>query len=184
MFSYQKRLIFPVHIEQPNAGYADILSRYYGGKDGKFISFTRYMSQRPYFNTIGVRDLLGLIAAEELSHMELIGVAIKKLGGSENLTSSAFRIAWGNHAERSNAELAEIVRLDQKSELRNVKNIQRDLELIADRNLQRLLRFIVRRDELHAALLQKAAEMVAQEARAEQYADLIHDYKMSLRVVD
>ena len=46
MWSYEKRLQFPVRIKTPNAAAAKVIITQYGGPDGELGASMRYLSQR------------------------------------------------------------------------------------------------------------------------------------------
>ena len=46
MWSYEKRLQFPVNIKEPNARLAQVIISQYGGPDGELGASLRYLSQR------------------------------------------------------------------------------------------------------------------------------------------
>ena len=46
MWSYEKRLEFPVNIKEPNAMLAQAIISQYGGPDGEMGASIRYLSQR------------------------------------------------------------------------------------------------------------------------------------------
>ena len=46
MFSYQKKLQYPVKIANPNPNLAKIILTQYGGPDGELGASLRYLSQR------------------------------------------------------------------------------------------------------------------------------------------
>lgn len=46
MWSYEKRLQFPVKITQPNAKLAQVIISQFGGPDGELAASQRYLSQR------------------------------------------------------------------------------------------------------------------------------------------
>ncbi len=46
MFSYQKKLQYPVKIDKPNPRLAAIIISQYGGPDGELAASLRYLSQR------------------------------------------------------------------------------------------------------------------------------------------
>lgn len=84
MWSYEKRLQFPVNIKTPDAKAAKIIISQYGGPDGELGASLRYLSQRfamPYGQVSG---LLTDIGTEELAHLELIGTIVYQL--TRNLT--------------------------------------------------------------------------------------------------
>ena len=57
MWSYEKRLEFPVNIKEPNAMLAQAVISQYGGPDGEMGASMRYLSQRysmPYREVAGL----------------------------------------------------------------------------------------------------------------------------------
>ena len=63
MWSYEKRLEFPVNIKEPNAKLAQVIISQYGGPDGEMGASMRYLSQRysmPYREVAGVLTDIGV----------------------------------------------------------------------------------------------------------------------------
>lgn len=184
MFSYHKRLLYPVYAEHPDKEFADLLLEHYWGKDSEYMAFTHYMFQRIYAVNSFIRDLLGLIAAEELGHMELIGTAIKKLGGTQFSVIRYSLKELGNiHLSEEYADILDMIKEDQEAEQRAITLYSKHLSLTDDVYIKRMLKFLINREETHLTILKRSAELIAQEAGNEHFSALIHDYKMSLRVV-
>lgn len=84
MWSYEKRLQYPVNITKTDPKIAMIIMSQFGGPDGELAASMRYLSQRyatPY------REIMGLltdIGTEELAHMEMICTIVHQL--TRNLT--------------------------------------------------------------------------------------------------
>ena len=84
MWSYEKKLQYPVNIKNPNPKYAQIIMEQYGGPDGEASASLRYLTQRygqPYNE---VKGMLTDIGTEELAHMEMICAMVHQL--TRNLT--------------------------------------------------------------------------------------------------
>ena len=67
MWSYEKRLEFPVNIKEPNAKLAQVIISQYGGPDGEMGASLRYLSQRysmPYREVAGLLTDIGSEASE------------------------------------------------------------------------------------------------------------------------
>ncbi len=67
MFSYEKKLQYPVNIKNPNPKYAQIILTQYGGPDGELGASLRYLSQRfsmPYPELKGLLTDIGTEAPE------------------------------------------------------------------------------------------------------------------------
>ncbi len=79
MWTYDRKLQFPVNIKNTDARAAKIISSQYGGSDGELGASLRYLSQRyamPYRDVAGVLTDIG---TEELAHMEMISAIIHQL---------------------------------------------------------------------------------------------------------
>ena len=85
MWSYEKRLQYPVNITTTNPKLAMVIMTQLGGPDGEKGAATRYISQRysmPYGNVAG---LLTDIGTEEMAHEEIISAIVHQL--TRNLTA-------------------------------------------------------------------------------------------------
>ena len=76
MWSYEKRLQFPVRIKTPNAAAAKVIITQYGGPDGELGASMRYLSQRYTMPWRGVAGLLTDIGTEELAHLEMVSAIV------------------------------------------------------------------------------------------------------------
>ena len=84
MFSYEKKLQYPVNIKTTNPKLAMVILSQLGGPDGEKAAASRYLSQRysmPYANVAG---LLTDIGTEEMAHEEIIATIVHQL--TKNLT--------------------------------------------------------------------------------------------------
>ena len=91
MFSYEKRLQFPVKIKNPNPKYAQIVISQYGGPDGELGASLRYLSQRFAMPFDELKGLLTDIGTEELGHLEMIGAIVYQL--TRNLSEDEIKRA-------------------------------------------------------------------------------------------
>ena len=79
MWTYERRLQYPVRIKNPDARAAKIIVSQFGGPDGELAASLRYLSQRysmPYRNVAGILTDIG---TEELAHMEMICAIVHQL---------------------------------------------------------------------------------------------------------
>ena len=63
MFSYEKKLQYPVNIKNPNPALAKVIISQYGGPDGELGASLRYLSQRfsmPYPELKGLLTDVGI----------------------------------------------------------------------------------------------------------------------------
>ena len=79
MFSYQKKLQYPVKISNPNPALAKMIISQYGGPDGELGASLRYLSQRFSMPYNELKGLLTDIGTEELGHLEMVGAIVHQL---------------------------------------------------------------------------------------------------------
>ena len=91
MFSYEKKLQYPVKIKNPNPKLAKIILTQYGGPDGELGASLRYLSQRYSMPFDELKGLLTDIGTEELGHLEMIGAIVHQL--TRNLTEEQIKSA-------------------------------------------------------------------------------------------
>lgn len=84
MFSYIKKLQYPINIKHPNPKAASIIISQYGGPHGELGASLRYLSQRYSMPYPELKGLLTDIGVEELGHLEMIGTMVHQL--TRNLT--------------------------------------------------------------------------------------------------
>ena len=91
MWSYEKRLQFPVKITTTCPKTAQLIISQYGGPDGELGASLRYLSQRYSMPYAELKGLLTDIGTEELGHLEMIGTIVHQL--TRNLTEEQIRSA-------------------------------------------------------------------------------------------
>ncbi|MBR4177721.1 MAG: manganese catalase family protein [Bacilli bacterium] len=79
MFSYQKRLQYPVNIKNKDLRMAKLLVTQYGGSNGELAAALRYLNQRVSMPDNVGRALLTDIGTEELGHVEMLQTMIYQL---------------------------------------------------------------------------------------------------------
>ena len=79
MWSYDKKLQYPVKIKNPNANYAKIIISQLGGPDGELAASMRYLHQRYSMPYDKVRGILTDVGTEELAHLEMIAAILYQL---------------------------------------------------------------------------------------------------------
>lgn len=65
MFQYEKKLQYPVNIQNPNPALAKLIITQYGGPDGELGASLRYLSQRFSMPYNELKGLLTDIGTEE-----------------------------------------------------------------------------------------------------------------------
>ena len=79
MFVYEKKLQYPVRIQNPNPALAKYIISQYGGPDGELGASIRYLSQRYSMPYPELRAILTDIGTEELGHLEMVGTILHQL---------------------------------------------------------------------------------------------------------
>ena len=91
MWSYEKRLQFPVKINKTCPKTAQLIISQYGGPDGELSASMRYLAQRYSMPVKKVGGLLTDIGTEEINHMEIICAMVYQL--TKNLTPEQAKTA-------------------------------------------------------------------------------------------
>ena len=79
MWSYEKKLEFPVNIKNPNPKYAQIIISQFGGPDGELGASMRYLTQRYSMPYDEVKAILTDVGTEELAHLEMVCAMVHQL---------------------------------------------------------------------------------------------------------
>lgn len=91
MWTYEKKLQYPVKIKNPNPALAKFIISQYGGPDGEIGASLRYLSQRysmPYRKVAGVLTDVG---TEEVGHFEMVAAIVHQL--TKNMTMEQIKEA-------------------------------------------------------------------------------------------
>lgn len=83
MFKHEKNLLEIVKVERPNPTYAAMLNEQVGGPQGELKAAMQYISQSFRIKDPQIKDLFMDIAAEELSHLEMVSTAVNMLNGHD-----------------------------------------------------------------------------------------------------
>lgn len=89
MWTYEKKLQYPVKIKNTNPKLAQIIISQLGGPDGELAASMRYLHQRyscPYDKVTGILTDVG---TEELAHLEMIAAILYQL--TKNLTEDQIK---------------------------------------------------------------------------------------------
>ncbi len=183
MFSFRKRLLYPVHVEKRDPLFAQVMMEHYGGRDSEFSAAAQYLNHRLNMPNKYVRELLGMIAAEELSHMEMIGLAVSKLGCSVNYVN-AQGAPWSKDYLDQCIDPIMMLGADIETEARSRELYQEHIKIADDPGIKRMLNFLAGREEVHQRLFEKAQKMIIKNAPQDPFAHLIYEYKMSLQVLE
>lgn len=100
MWTYEKKLEYPVKIKNPNPKLAQIIITQLGGPDGELAASMRYLHQRyscPYDKITGILTDVG---TEELAHLEMIAAIVGQLTRNispENIAGTPFATYFVDH---------------------------------------------------------------------------------------
>ena len=100
MWTYEKKLEFPVHISKPNLWFAKELVTAIGGPGGELAAATRYLLQAPTMPDKIGQNLLVEIGTEELAHVEILVAMLKGLtqGATiEEVKKNGFEAHYTDH---------------------------------------------------------------------------------------
>ncbi|MFQ8602213.1 MAG: manganese catalase family protein [Anaerovoracaceae bacterium] len=79
MWTYEKRLEYPVNIKNPNPAMAKFIISQVGGPDGELAASQRYLSQRYSMPYNQAKATLTDVGTEELAHLEMVSAIIHQL---------------------------------------------------------------------------------------------------------
>lgn len=79
MWTYEKRLQFPVNIKNPDPAVAKFIISQVGGPDGELAASQRYLHQRYSMPYDEAKAALTDIGSEELNHLEMVSAIIHQL---------------------------------------------------------------------------------------------------------
>jgi len=181
MFSYSKPLFYPVHVQISDPVFGQILLEHYGGKDSEYSAASQYLNHRSNMRNRYLRDLLGLIAAEEMGHMEMIAVAINKLGGPPLCYVNSQGIPWNMSYVDQSLDPIAMLQADVEAEVRARILYNQHFTMTNDPGLKKMISFLGSREDVHKHLFQKAQTLIQHSAPPEQFNELIVLYKASLQ---
>lgn len=181
MFTYGKPLFYPVQVRFRDPGFGLVMFEHYGGKDSEFSAATQYLNHRSNMCNPYIRDLLGMIAAEEMGHMEMIAVAINKLGGPPLSYVNSKGTPWNMGYVDQNVEPITMLQADVEAEVRARKLYDQHYKMTNDPDLKNMISFLGGREDVHKHLFQQAQVLIQQAAPPDHFAELINEYIASLQ---
>lgn len=102
MFSYQKRLQYPIDIKKKDLRMAKYLVTQYGGANGELGAALRYLNQRMSMPDNKGKALLNDIGTEELGHVEMLETMIHQLmkdATIEEIKAAGLDCHYAEHAK-------------------------------------------------------------------------------------
>lgn len=79
MWTYERRIQYPVKITRCNPKIAQVIISQFGGPDGEMSASMRYLSQRYSMPDRSVAGVLTDIGTEELAHLEIVAAIVHQL---------------------------------------------------------------------------------------------------------
>lgn len=185
VYSYRKRFFYPIHVERSDPAFARLLMEHYGGKDGELTQIVQYLNHQTNRVNRFLRELLGLIAAEELAHLETIAAVISKLDGDlAFLYTSSEGDPWEIQYTNQEIDPISVLKADIALEIRSRILYEKHMALTNDSGVKRVLGFLARREGIHQSLLNRSRKILTEGGPPEQLSDIIYDYKISLQILD
>lgn len=180
MFKHEKQLFHPVEVEGPNPQYAALLQEQLGGANGELKAAMQYISQSFRIKDKEIKDLFMDIAAEELSHMEMVAATINLLNGHEvnyNKTNAgeiqthvllglnpglinASGYSWTGDYVSVTGDLCADLLSNIASEQRAKVVYEYLYRQISDKKVRETIDFLLNREEAHNAMFREAFNKV------------------------
>ena len=180
MFVHDKKLLFPVKVDRPNANYAALMQEQLGGPHGELKAALQYLSQSMRINDPEIKDLFLDIAAEEFSHMEMVATTINLLNGHDMdamdatigsvesqimsglvpLLTNASGYLWTAAYINATGDLAADLLSNIAAEQRAKVVYQYLYRQIDDKKVKETIDFLLNREEAHNAMFREAFNKV------------------------
>ena len=201
MWSYEKRLQYPIKISTPNAKLASYIISQYGGPDGELSASMRYLSQRFSAANPRVAGLLTDIGTEELAHLEMIGAIVRQLTrglSAKELEAAGFApyyidhtaAVWPqaagadpfNHSQfhSTHEPIADLVE-DMAAEQKARKTYDNILRVVADPEVADPIRFLREREIVHFQRFGEALRLVQEELDSKNFYAFNPDFDCAFR---
>ena len=100
MWTYDKKLQYPVKIKTPNPRLASLIISQLGGPDGELAASMRYLHQRYEMPWGEITGILTDVGTEELAHLEMVAAILYQLTrnvSAEKLADSPFATYFTDH---------------------------------------------------------------------------------------
>ena len=176
LFKHEKLFLNPVKVDQPNPNYAALMQEQLGGPQGELKSALQYLSQAQRIKDPEIHDLFMDIAAEELSHMEMVAHTVNLLNGHtpnaaqatvgtveahvlSGLTpmlTNASGYLWTAAYVNETGDLAADLLSDIASEQRAKVVYQYLYRQIDDKGVRETIDFLLNREEAHNTMFRQA----------------------------
>ncbi len=181
MFKHEKQLLEIVAVEKANPQFAVLMQEQLGGGNGELKAAMQYMSQSFRIKDMAIKDLFMDIAAEELSHMEMVAQTINLLNGHDVdydavgsgeiqshvilglnpglMNSSGY--SWTADYVTVTGDLCADLLSNIASEQRAKVVYEYLYRQISDKKVRKTIDFLLNREEAHNALFREAFNKVS-----------------------
>ena len=169
MFKHDKALLREVKVERPNPQYAVLMQEQLGGGNGELKAAMQYLSQSFRIKDPEIKDLFLDIAAEELSHMEMVAQTINLLNGHDvnhvqcglspvliNSSGAPWTADYVTVTGDLVADLLSNIASEQRAKV-VYEYLYRQIE---DKYVRETIDFLLNREEAHNALFRDALNKV------------------------
>ena len=201
MWSYEKRLQYPIKISTPNAKLASYIISQYGGPDGELSASMRYLSQRFSAANPRVAGLLTDIGTEELAHLEMIGAIVRQLTrglSAKELEAAGFAPYYIDHTaavwpqaaggvpfnacefQCSGDAIADLVE-DMAAEQKARKTYDNILRVVADPEVADPIRFLREREIVHYQRFGESLRIVQEHLDSKNFYAFNPDFDCAFR---
>ena len=178
MYHHVKRLMYTVHVDQPDPAFGNMLLEQFGGANGELAAAMQYSVQGLNCEDPERKDMLMDIGTEELSHLEIIGTLarlhLKPMkkdrtaaesdpliaiagGGGVNLYNS-MGSAWTADYLKITGELDVDLRSNIAAEARAKIVYERSIDFCDDAGTKDALQFLMTREIAHMKAFSIALE--------------------------
>ncbi len=176
MFKHEKSLLHDVKVDGINPNYGTMMQEQLGGPHGELKAAMQYLSQSLRISDKEIKDLFLDIAAEELSHMEMVATTVNMLNGhhldaknatigsiqaqvSTGLTpmlANASGYLWTGAYIEETGDLAADILSDIAAEQRAKVVYQYLYRQINDKGVRETIDFLLNREEAHNTMFREA----------------------------
>lgn len=180
MFKHDKQLLKDVKVDAPNPNYATMMLDQLGGPHGELKAAMQYLSQSFRIKDPKIKDLFLDIAAEELSHMEMVAQTVNLLnghnldainntvgsveahiiGGLSPMLTNASGYPWTGAYIECTGDLAADILSDISAEERAKVVYEYLYRQINDKGVRETIDFLLNREEAHNTLFREAFNML------------------------
>jgi len=180
LFKHDKQLLKDVKVDAPNPNYATMMLDQLGGPHGELKAAMQYLSQSFRIKDPKIKDLFLDIAAEELSHMEMVAQTVNLLnghnldainntvgsveahiiGGLSPMLTNASGYPWTGAYIECTGDLAADILSDISAEERAKVVYEYLYRQINDKGVRETIDFLLNREEAHNTLFREAFNML------------------------